>query len=256
MTAQIQGYLRALALRRPGAERVGPFIASYDPHSDNPFRNYALPDDGAAPSPAEVGALIDAFARRQRTPRLEYVPAASPAVEAALLDAGFVAEGRFPLMTATRATARPQPPPPGIELLLAATDAELRGVVAVQHIAYDDPAPPSEHDIARQRTTIAQGGLVALARDTASGEAVGAGLCTPPLDGITEIAAIGVIPAYRRRGVAGALTALLLREAFAAGLTAPFLMPAEEAGERIYARVGFARVSEVLMISRAAASAD
>lgn len=250
MTSQIQGYLRALALRRAGAERVGPFVAAYDPHSDNLFRNYALPDDGAEPSPDEVDALIAAFAGRQRTPRLEYVPSASPLVESALLAAGFVAEGRFPLMIATQSSACDQPVPPGIALVVATTDSDLLGVVTVQHIAYGEAAPPSEHDIARQRSTIAQGGIIVLVRDGASGEPVGAGLCTPPIDGVSEIAAIGVIPAYRRRGIAGALTARLLHEAFAAGIHAPFLTPAEEAGERIYARVGFSRVSEVLMISR------
>jgi GNAT superfamily N-acetyltransferase len=134
-------------------------------------------------------------------------------------------------------------------LLVAATDDDLLGVATVQNIAYGEAAP-TEHDVARLRGTIDNGGSVGLARDAASGAAIGAGLCSAPIDGIGEIAAIGVIPAYRRRGVAGAFTAWLLREVLAAGITAPFLMSAEEAGERIYARVGFARVSEVLMISR------
>ncbi len=256
MTAQIQGYLRALAARRPAVERVGSFLITFDPHSDLLYRNYAIPDDAAAPSPDEVRALIDTFVRRGRTSRLEYVPTAAPSVEAALLAAGFVAEGHYPLMVASSHTARDLPQPAGIELLLASTADELLGVATVQTIAYDTPTPPTEHDVARLRATIADGGLVGLARDAVTGEAVGAGLCSPPIDGVSEIAAIGVIPAYRRRGVAGALTALLLREGFAVGITAPFLMPAEEAGERIYVRVGFSRVSEILMISlpRAAGS--
>lgn len=249
MTVQIQGYLRALASRRTGAERVGPFLAAYDPHSDNLYRNYALPDDGAEPDPGDVQALIDAFLRHERTPRLEYVPTVAPAVETALLAAGFVAEGRYPLMIATAASARELAPPPGIELLVAATDDELLGVATVQNIAYGE-APPTAHDVARLRTTVEGGGIVGLARDAASGEPVGAGLCSVPIGGVSEIAAIGVVPEYRRRGVAGAFTAWLLREALAAGISDPFLMPAEEAGERIYTRVGFARVSEVLMISR------
>ncbi len=59
MTAKIQGYLRALFARREDAERVGPFLAGYDAHSDNPYRNYAIPDDEAEPSSGDVMALID-----------------------------------------------------------------------------------------------------------------------------------------------------------------------------------------------------
>ncbi len=127
METRIQSYLRALASRRPDTARVGPFLAALDPHSDNPYRNYALPDDGAAPSPADVGALI---------------------------------------------------------------------------------------------------------------------------------AAIGVIPAYRRRGVAGALCSWLARAAFASGVTVPFLTPAGEPEERIYARAGFTRVGAILHISRPRTDAD
>ena len=256
MTVQIQGYLRALAARRRGAERIGPFLAAYDSHSDNPYRNYAIPDDRAEPTPDEVQALIAAFALRGRTPRLEYVPVAAPAVEAALRDAGFVAEGRYPLMTVTPQLARDLPQPPGIALLLATTDDDLLAAATVQNIAYGEPAAPTTHDVARLRSTLDDGGIVALARDAANGEPVGAGLCTSPIDGVTEVAAIGVIPDYRRRGVAGALTALLVRAAIAAGVTAPFLMSASEEGARIYARAGFAPVSEVLMISRPRADED
>ena len=42
----------------------------------------------------------------------------------------------------------------------------------------------------------------------------------------------------------------LLEEAFAAGVTLPFLMAAAEAEERIYARAGFTTIGEILHISR------
>lgn len=250
MTTQIQGYLRAMAERRQESERVGPFIAAYDAHSDNLYRNYAIPDDGAAPTEEDVRALIAAFKQRGRTPRLEYVPTTAPAVEVALREAGFVVEGHYALMTVTAQTARDLPLPPGIDLLLATTDADLLAVATVQNIAYEDPATPTAHDVARLRGTLDGGGIVGLARDAASGEPVAAGLCSTPIEGVTEVAAIGVVPGYRRRGIAGALTALLVRAAFAAGMAVPFLMPATDEGGRIYTRAGFAKVSEMLMISR------
>ncbi|MDQ2585919.1 hypothetical protein [Saccharothrix yanglingensis] len=35
---------------RSGALRVGPFLARFDAHSDNPHVNYAVPDGGAVPA--------------------------------------------------------------------------------------------------------------------------------------------------------------------------------------------------------------
>lgn len=249
MDAQIQTYLRAAAGLRRGAERVGPFLGAFDPHSDNPYRNYAIPDDGAEPSPGDVLALIDAFERRRRTPRLEYVAAAAPRVEASLLAAGFATEGRMPLMTVAPEAARLLPVPPGVELTSPTEDEGLRDAARSQNAAYGEPFT-TDHDVERLRITLDAGGIVVLACDAASGEAVGAGLCSAPIGGVTEVAAIGVLPAHRRRGVAGAICARLVIEAFAAGATAPFLMPAGSDEERIYVRAGFVRVSEILHISR------
>ena len=249
MDTRIQSYLRAAAGRRRDCEGIGPFLATFDRHSDNPYRNYAIPDDGATPSAADVRALVAAFEARDCTPRLEYLPAAAPIVEAALLAHGFAVEGRLPLMTIAPGAAQDLPAPPGVELVLPVTDAELLATARVQNEAYGE-STTTEHDVERLRATLTAGGIVMLARGTAAGEPIGAGLCSPPTDRVTEIAAIGVVPSHRRRGVGGALCARLLHEALAAGITTPFLMAAHEAEERIYARVGFTTNSDVLLISR------
>lgn len=53
MHFQIQSFLRAAIARRPGAVRVGPFLVGFDAHDNSPFRNYAVPDDGASPPDAD-----------------------------------------------------------------------------------------------------------------------------------------------------------------------------------------------------------
>lgn len=249
MDAHIQTYLRAAASLRRDAERVGPFLAAFDPHSDNLYRNYAVPDDKAGPLPADVRSLIDAFEHRHRTPRLEYVPAASPAVEAPLLAAGFAVEQRMPLMTVTPDSARVLSVPPGVELALPVDGGGLHAAALAQNLAYGEPTT-TDHDVERLRTILAAGGIVVSASDAATGKTIGAGLCSAPIDGVTEVAAIGVVPTHRRRGVAGAICARLVSEACAAGIITPFLMPAGADEERIYVRAGFARVSEILHISR------
>jgi ribosomal protein S18 acetylase RimI-like enzyme len=97
-----------------------------------------------------------------------------------------------------------------IELMLASTDAQLQLVAEAQNEAYGAPEA-TEHDVARLRGMLDRGGLVALAVDTATGIGIGGGLCTPPHRGVSELAAVGVRAAYRRRGIAAALTGLLTR---------------------------------------------
>ncbi|WP_329241308.1 GNAT family N-acetyltransferase [Actinoallomurus sp. NBC_01490] len=55
--------------------------------------------------------------------------------------------------------------------------------------------------------------------------------------------------AYRRRGIASALTATLTRACANAEITTLFLMLENDDAERIYHRAGYRRVSEILHIS-------
>jgi hypothetical protein len=56
MESRIQSYLRFAASQQRDTERIGPFLATFSRHSANPYLNYAIPDDGAAPSLADVNA--------------------------------------------------------------------------------------------------------------------------------------------------------------------------------------------------------
>jgi ribosomal protein S18 acetylase RimI-like enzyme len=242
LNRRIQNYLRATIARSENHLRVGPFLADFDAGSDNPYRNYAVPDDGARPSTAEVEALCAAFAERSRRPRLEYIAETAPEVEKALLTAGFAAEKRYPILICTPGLLR-NADVAGIEISLASNDRDIVDAADVGAEAYEDELYPDP-----LRRLVAQGGVLAIAR--ASGLAVGAGLATPAHDGVSEVAGIGVRVAYRRRGIAGALTACVTREAFARGINLAWLTPGSDDAERIYARAGFVRASEQLHISK------
>lgn len=248
MNSRIQSYLRVAASHQRDTERIGSFLATFTPSNDNPFLNYAIPDDHATPSPAEVTALITAYEKRLRKPRLEYIAQLAPAVEGVLIELGFRIEGYLPLMTCAPGAQKILPIPLGIELVLPASDADLLSIVTVQQEAYGDPRPDPAA-VTRLRNSLAAGGIAVLARIAATGEPIGAGICSVPSDQTTEIAGIGVRAAFRRRGVAGALTTRLVQEAFAAGISVPFLMAAHEAEARIYARAGFSAIGEILHIS-------
>jgi GNAT superfamily N-acetyltransferase len=249
MEARIQSYLRIAASHQRETAQIGSFLATFSPSSDDPYLNYAIPDRNATPSPTDVQNLIVAYETRSRQPRLEYVSQLAPAVEIVLIDAGFEVEGNLPLMTCLPGSEQLLPVPPGVELILPVTDDELLATVAVQHEAYGAP-PPDAAAIERLRTSLAAGGIAVLARIMATGEAIGAGVCTVPSERTTEIAGIGVCAAFRRRGVAGSIVSRLVREAIAADVTLPFLMAAQAAESRIYQRAGFVEIGKILHISR------
>lgn len=189
-----------------------------------------------------------------------------------LVAAGFVVETRVPLLTC--------PPDKvsaceaaGVTVLLATEEDELRQAAEVQAEAYGQSAV-THHDVARLRRVVDSGGLVALALDTTSRFAVGAGQLGPPhpashqqgageaptknddgrpaldLGGVSELAAVGVRATHRRRGIASAISAALTRAAPTVGITTPFLMTLGDVEERVYQRVGYRRAAEMLHISK------
>jgi GNAT superfamily N-acetyltransferase len=247
LAARIQEALRHHAPRGRDTEQIGPFLATFTRDTDNPYLNYAIPADNGAATPADVQALVAAYRARERKPRLEYIPSLAPAIEPALLAAGFEIEGRLPLMTFVEDTQLAAPE--GIQLLRPASNEEYRGAAAVQWEAYAESEPMSASAGDGLRRTAETGGVVVLARDAATGEPAGAGLCAAPHDGITELAAIGVRDSFRRRGIAAAMAAWLARAAIAKGMTLVFLMAHGPDEARIYARAGFVEHGEVLHIS-------
>ena len=241
--AAVQEFLRARA--RNGLH-VGPFSILLSPGDRGPYANYAIPVDAACPTVADIAALEDAFRTRRRTPRLEYVPAAAPAVEPALLAAGFEVELRPPLMTRRRRAASPQPDLEGFDLAFIEDPARLAQAVTVAAEAFGGQASDAQWLM----SAVAHGGRVLLADDRARGEPAGTGATLRPLGGVTEVVGIGVRPACRRRGLAQAMTTALADAAFDAGCDLVFLSAAGEAQSEIYGRAGFLRRAPMLFISK------
>jgi ribosomal protein S18 acetylase RimI-like enzyme len=245
---QINAYLAKAAGNGGVVASVGPFTASADPNDSTPFRNYAIPASDAAPRAGDVADLVTWYKSLERKPRLEFVSEAAAAVEPALLAAGFEVEGRLALMTLGENGVQPTAIPAGIELLSASEEADLRNAAKVQNEAYD-AGDVTDADVARLKRNVDHSGAVVCARDILSGQIVGAGLYTPAHAGVTEIAGVGVSPAFRRRGVAAALTAKLAESALSRGIDLPFITPDGVREQRIYERVGFEVRMSILHIS-------
>jgi predicted GNAT family acetyltransferase len=111
--------------------------------------------------------------------------------------------------------------------------------MVVAAAAYGEPGTPDDAAIRARLRMVAAGGAVALARHRSSGEAAGSGQVGVPYAGVTELAAVGTGERFRNQGVAGAITALLTRDAFARGVELLWLTAEGPQAARIYARVGF-----------------
>ena len=133
--ARVQAFLRARA-----RVRSGPFAILISPSDAGLYANYAVPDDDAQPTAADIAALEQAFQIRGRTARLECAPGAAVAVEAALIAAGFSIELRPPLMICNAGAVRPVPPLEDFDLAFTEDEVDLSKAASVQAEVYDgDP---------------------------------------------------------------------------------------------------------------------
>jgi GNAT superfamily N-acetyltransferase len=241
----VQACLRASITDRASA--VGPFLVLLDKKSDNPFLNYAVPVDGAAPTSDDITALIEFFTSSDRMPRLEYVRPA-PAVDVPLTDAGFDVAATLTLMAVGQPTDVPDVP--GYRVRLVEDEDSSRLAVGVQNTAYGEP--PGEPDPTGVLRTVRAGGCCALVVTEDTGTPAGAGLFTSPRGGLVEVAGIGVLAEHRRHGVgrlvAAALTAEALRRRHE-----PFLQVEKDEPARLYQRIGYRVIGEMADARRPAA---
>ncbi|MEA5359490.1 GNAT family N-acetyltransferase [Amycolatopsis sp., V23-08] len=245
----IQTYVRKTAPRGRETERVGPFLATYSPETEHPMLNYAIPDDGARPSAAEIDALTSAYRRRGLLPRLEYFTDVAPDLENLLVEAGYALERRVPLMTCGPDGLVGQPVPAGIRLRAPESDEDVRGLRSAQNTAFGESPEVPDDEVERLRSGIEAGVRHLLAEDTATGAVIGGGLALVVVDGTTEVAGIAVLEPYRGRGIAAAITARLTREVHEAGAHTAFLTPGDLGIGNVYARVGYGPAGECVHLS-------
>jgi ribosomal protein S18 acetylase RimI-like enzyme len=115
---------------------------------------------------------------------------------------------------------------------------DLREAANLQRVAFggaplDDAEEPSR-----------PGGGAVLAR--IDGEPVSAANWTRVVDGYSEIVGVATAEQWRRRGLAGLVTAAAARAAFEAGASTCLLSPGDETALRVYARAGFRPVTTML----------
>jgi ribosomal protein S18 acetylase RimI-like enzyme len=238
---RLQAFLRAVAAPNREIVRIPPFTAYFHPSDSLKFMNYAIPDDGADPDGEAIGLLRKVFGEHDMLPRLEWIDEAAPRVARALERAGMHEELRTPLMT----LAPDDLVQPVVEdaIVSVVGEDELREAADIQRVAFG--GTPHAED---QTPVPPNGGLV-LAR--VRGEAASVAQWTPVFDGHSEIVGVATAEAWRRRGLAGLVTAAAARAAFEAGASTCVLSPGDETAMRVYARAGFHPVATMLHYSDA-----
>ncbi|MFI5836089.1 GNAT family N-acetyltransferase [Micromonospora sp. NPDC051300] len=245
---RVQQCVVATLSARPAPVQVGPFVVGVDPTTTSPHINYATPRPGATVTAADVTALVAAFRAAGRRPRLEYVARCAPGLEALLTAAGFVVEARHTYLVCLPDTLRTPPTPAGVDLVEPRTDDQRAALVTAQNEAFGQAAVATAADVARLRRQQAAGG-VAVTALTPSGDCAGGGAAAPPADAVSEVAGIAVRAPYRRRGLAGAITAATTRRLFDAGVEVAWLEAGGADSWRVYQRVGYRPAGERLYVS-------
>jgi ribosomal protein S18 acetylase RimI-like enzyme len=260
LLARLETFYDAVPRRGAGVEELGPLRLFLPEPEAWPY--YARP---AVPGAVVRAADVVAVRARQRDLGLpeafEWVHDLSPSLTEAAAEAGLVVR-RCPLLVLEGPP--PDPPQELVGRVLEPDDAELAAAEAVSSIGFGpgvtaagDPAGTAERDRAveavlptrlhRLRERIREGSA---ARAVAALRRPEAGLEGPLAAGgyqragdVVEVVGIATLPVARRRGLGGAVAALLSRAALEAGATTVFLSAQDDAVARVYERVGFRRVA-------------
>jgi FR47-like protein len=226
LDARVQRSVVANLRLRPNVIETGPFVIGQDATTDSRNINYATPQlDAGDITPGDVAALVAAFRDIGCVPRLEYVTSGAPALEQLLLDAGFTVEARHDYLVCSPGALTVPPLPDGYEVAEPTTDALRIEQLAVQNEAFGGEPVATPADAARLRRQQDNGGVVLQVRDTANGKP------------------------FRRRGIAGALTAAITERLFAAGAEVAWLEAGGQDSWRVYERVGYVPTGKRLYIA-------
>jgi GNAT superfamily N-acetyltransferase len=239
MLATLERYYDTVPRAVADAETIGPFTL-FVAREGWPY--YARPRlDGNASFGASDVRDVLARQRNLGVPRhLEWVHETTPTLLPAARQVG-VPVDECALMVLDGTVARPptdgvavrmlDPADPGFTTARSAVDAGFSGRDVLR------PEPVAETIADR----VTQGLMRVAGAFAADGRAIGGG-SHAPREGVTELTGIAVVPAWRRRGVGAALTAVLADDAQTQGAKTVFLSAASEPVARVYQRVGFVRV--------------
>jgi len=253
---RIQAQLRASAHQNYEAVAASPFTCFFNPDDSSPWSNYAIPDLPVTGDLAgTLTVLVDTFRNRDRLPRFEFIEEFAPDLAPALTAFGFSEEMRALLMVCVPATYQPAHPIPDVTVATLTAEEPLHTIqefLTVQRRSFgaDDASLVSVAEAEQFRRRFQTTQIVAASVDE---QIVSAGCLLPAHAGVTEIAGVATLHAFRRQGIATRLVAHAVQTAFDQGLEAVFLTAGSAEAGRVYEGVGFRTLGSGLAYSLAAA---
>ncbi|KJK35157.1 acetyltransferase [Streptomyces variegatus] len=194
----------------------------------------------------------------------EWVAETAPALRAAVEQAGLTVH-EHPLMVLGPGVPTPAVPEVADGVLVRTVepgDSVLPSALAVPHLAFAEPGTGvgaaglaelgeavrgcvDDGSVERAAARILAG-LTCVAAAVEDSTALCAGQ-HQPVGAVTEIVGVGTLPTARRRGLAHAVTAVLVADARSRGAKIIFLSAGDDDVARIYARLGFRSVATALI---------
>jgi ribosomal protein S18 acetylase RimI-like enzyme len=263
---RIDAFCDAVPRRRAKAQEFGPLVLFVPTGPGWPY--YARPKRGYRPP--VTAADVRAVRARQREliipESFEWIEQAAPDMAAAAAEAGLEVVPHPLLVLAGLRPVAPPLPPEATVRIVAPEEQELDRIWAVPAVAFGHQGTAVGEAGAAERDKIAadhDAGTIAMLRERLrSGHSVlaaafgpegpvAAGSCQA-VGGVAEITGVGVLPAYRRRGLGAAVTALLAADALERGVETVFLSATDGVVARIYARIGFREIGTAMIAEPAA----
>lgn len=250
--ARLEAYYDLAPRATSDVEEHGP-LTLFVARTGWPF--YARPTIGepAVFTAAHVSAVLDRQRELEVPLALEWVVQTSPTLLAAALDAGMSVE-QCPLLvlhgpphartvdSTVRLVPADDPDLPLVRASIHVGFGTLGTAVGAASVAErDEEVRVHPESGARVAAQVAAGTSVLVGAFDPSVGAVGGGSHNPRGQ-VSEIAGVAVLPAYRRRGLAGAITALLAQVALDRGVTTVFCSAQDDDVARVYESVGFRRI--------------
>ena len=250
----LEAYYDAVPRTASRVETLGPFTLFVQRGADWPY--YARPTLGATGFSSEDVERVRARQRALGVPEaFEWVAETSPGLLAAATGAG-LAVTAYPLLVLPPDGPLPVHAPAGIDVRLATVEDDLALFGALARLAFahegtaTGPQGPADlapavaargaDEVSFERERLRAGLTVTAVAFAASGP-VAAG-SYQPIGPVSELVGIGTLPAYRRRGIGGALTSFLAAHARSRGARTVFLSAGDSEIARVYERVGFRRI--------------
>jgi len=234
--SEIETYYDAVPRSAARAEAIGPFTLFVN--AGPGWSYYARPSLAATRFTAADVQLVRTRQRSLGIPEsFEWVADTSPELTPAVTAAG-LSVTRFPLML-----LREHQPvePDGVQIRLATVDDDLGLFDAVAHVAFSHPGTdvgeagldvahasvePDRPALAFQRERLrTRQTITAVALDNEQPVGIGS---HQPVGSVSEVVGVGVLPAFRKRGIAAALTSRLVADASQRGVRTIFLTAGDE----------------------------